>query len=216
MRFEEAARRLERLPDPLPDPPAALQPFAIVDGLPVPVDREGGTREAAVLVVVFPGPDGEPWTVLMERPAGDLRHAGEISFPGGAVEPGDESLSAAAMREAREEVGVDAVQCGLRIVGELGPVEVRVSGFRLHPIVAIADRRPYLEGDEREVSAVLEVPIASFLADAPIETVEEERGEWRLRYGAYPVAGYRVWGATARVLGQLGAVLSGEAERTSA
>ena len=210
MRFDEAVRRLERWPHPLPGPPAALQPFAIVDGSPVQVERAGETRDAAVLVVVFPGPDDEAWTVLMERPAGDLRHAGEISFPGGAVEPDDASIAAAAIREAREEVGIDAEQCGLRVVGELEPVEVRVSGFRLHPVVAIADRRPFLEGDAREVSAVLEVPMAAFLADAPIETFEEQRAGWRLRYGAYPVAGYRVWGATARVLGQLGAVLSDE------
>jgi len=51
------------------------------------------------------------------------------------------------------------------------------------------------------------VPVSAFLAGVPIEAVEEERGGWRLRYGAYPVAGYRIWGATARVLGQLGAVL---------
>ncbi len=212
MRFEDAVRRLERLPDPLPAPPAALQPFVLVGGRAVPVEPTGASRVAAVLVLLFPGPDGEAWTVLMERPAGDLRHAGEISFSGGAVEPDDPSIAAAAVREAREEVGIDEEQCGLRVIGELGPVDVRVSGFLLHPIVAVAQRRPHLEGDAREVSAVLEVPVAAFLSDETIEIVEEVRGGRRLRYGAYGVAGYRVWGATARVLGQLGAVLSATGE----
>ncbi len=207
MRFEDAVARLERLPDPLPDSPEALRPFAMLDGHPEPLEPGGGTREAAVLVLVYPGADGEAWTVLMERPAGDLRHAGEVSFPGGAVEPGDASMAEAAIREAREEVGLDPAQCGLRVLGELGPVDVRVSGFRLHPVIATSDRRPFLEGDAREVSAILEVPVSAFLAGVAIEAVEEERGGWRLRYGAYPVAGYRIWGATARVLGQLGAVL---------
>ena len=207
MRFEDAIARLERLPDPLPEPPEALRPFAVLDGRPEPLDAGTGTREAAVLVLLYPGADGEPWTVLTERPAGDLRHAGEVSFPGGAVEAADASVAQAAIREAHEEVGLDPAQCGLRVLGQLGPVEVRVSGFRLHPVVAAADRRPFLEGDAREVSAILEVPLRAFLAGAPIETVEEERAGWRLRYGAYPVAGYRIWGATARVLGQLGALL---------
>jgi 8-oxo-dGTP pyrophosphatase MutT (NUDIX family) len=207
MRFVDAVARLERLPDPLPDSPEALRPFAVLDGRPEPLESGGGTREAAVLVLLYPGADGEAWIVLTERPAGDLRHAGEVSFPGGAVEPEDASMAETAIREAREEVGLDPAQCGLRVLGELGPVDVRVSGFRLHPVVAASDRRPFLEGDAREVSAILEVPVSAFLAGVPIETVEEERGGWRLRYGAYPVAGYRIWGATARVLGQLGAVL---------
>ncbi len=207
MRFDDAVARLEQLPDPLPEPPEALRPMPVGDGSLLPRDLNPEPRDAAVLVLLYPGPDGEAWTVLTERPAGDLRHAGEVSFPGGAVEPLDASMAQAAIREAREEIGLDPAQCGMRVLGELGPVDVRVSGFRLHPVVAAADRRPFLEGDAREVSAILEVPIRAFLAGAPIETVEEERSGWRLRYGAYPVAGYRIWGATARVLGQLGAVL---------
>lgn len=210
MRFADAVARLERLPDPLPDPPEALRPLVVADGSARFRDDAVEGREAAVLVVVYPGPDGEPWTVLMERPTGDLRHSGEVSFPGGALEPADASVADAAIREAEEEVGLSAEQCGLRVLGVLDPVDVRVSGFRLHPVVALADRRPALEGDPREVAAVIEVPLRAFVAGAPIQVVEEERGGWHLRYGAYPVAGYRIWGATARVLGQLGAVLAGD------
>ena len=206
MRFEDAIARLERLPDPLPDAPAALRPALVTRTGPGPDDLTPATRDAAVLVLVYPGPDGEAWTVLMERPAGDLRHAGEVSFPGGAIEPGDASIAEAALREAQEEVGIDPEQCGLRVVGGLGPVEVRVSGFRLHPVLAVATRRPCLESDGREVAAIIEAPLSAFTEGA-IERVEETRGGWRLRFGAYPLAGYRVWGATARVLGQLAAIV---------
>jgi 8-oxo-dGTP pyrophosphatase MutT (NUDIX family) len=207
MRFEDAVVQLERLPDPLPEPTEALRPVAVRETEPVALDAGRGIRDAAVLVLLYPGPDGEPWTVLTERAAGQLRHAGEVSFPGGAVEPEDASMAETAIREAHEEVGLDPTQCGLRLLGQLGSVEVRASGFRLHPVMAAAARRPFLEGDEREVSAVLEVPLRAFMAGAPMVTVEEERSGWMLRYGAYSVAGYRIWGATARVLGQLAALL---------
>lgn len=212
MRFDDAVARLQRLPDPLPAPPAALDPRLEASAGTAPRDGIPGHREAAVLVLLYPGPDGEAWTVLTARPSGDLRHAGEVSFPGGAVEPGDESMAATALREAREEVGIEPSQCGLRLLGELGTVDVRVSGFRLHPVLAVAERRPSLARDAWEVSAILEVPVRHFAAGAPIEEVEEDRGGWHLRYGAYPVAGYRIWGATARVLGQLGAVLGRETD----
>jgi 8-oxo-dGTP pyrophosphatase MutT (NUDIX family) len=208
MRFAETIARLERLPEQLPEPPEALRPMLVVEGHPVSPDAGPEARDAAVLVLLYPGPDAEAWTVLTARPSGDLRHAGEVSFPGGAVEPGDHSITAAALREAREEVGLDPAQCGLRVLGELGPVDVRVSGFRLHPVLAAAERRPSLQRDPHEVSAIIEVPVRTFLVGAPITVVEEERSGWHLRYGAYPVGDYRVWGATARVLGQVGALLA--------
>ena len=62
--------------------------------------------------------------------------------------------------------------------------------------------------DRHEVASILLVAVRHFLPDAPIEIVEAERDGWRLRYGAYPVGGHQIWGATARVLGQLGAVLA--------
>lgn len=206
MRYEEAVRRISPLPATLPEPPGELAPYVEATGRagtrPVPA-----TRRAAVLVLVYPGPDGDAYVLLTERPAGDLRHAGEISFPGGAVEEGDGSLAAAALREAREEVGLDPEQAGVRVVGLLDAVDVRVSGFELVPVVCLAERRPELVADPREVAAIVEAPLEAFVAGSPIEIVDEVRAGWRLRYGAYHVAGHRVWGATARVLGQLGAIL---------
>ena len=84
-------------------------------------------------------------------------------------------------------------------------VDVRVSGFLLTPVVAVARRLPALVPDPREVASIVLAPISAFLPGAPIEIVEAARDGFRLRYGAYPVQGHHVWGATARVLGQLGA-----------
>lgn len=209
MRFEEVAERLARLPDPLPRAPAALDPVAVA-GQGQRLPRFPATppmRDAAGLVLLFPDAGGEAHLVLIRRPAGDYRHAGEISLPGGALEPTDADLEAAALREASEEVGLDSDAVGLQLIGRLAAVEVRVSSFRLMPVLALAERAPRLHPDAREVAAIIEPSVDHFLPAAPIEIVEVDRGGWRLRYGAYPADGLFVWGATARVLGQLGAVL---------
>jgi 8-oxo-dGTP pyrophosphatase MutT (NUDIX family) len=132
-----------------------------------------------------------------------------VALPGGAIEPEDGSAEAAAVREAHEEVGLDADAAGLTVLGQLGPVEVRVSGFRLVGVVAVAQTEPSLVADPWEVASILLPPADAFLPHAPIEVVELERDGWRLRYGAYPIEGARVWGATARLLAQLGGLLGG-------
>ena len=213
MRFDIARERLERLPDVLPPGPMALDPEVLATGANAPAWVRRGvdapSRDAAVLVLVYPDEAGEATLILTARPEGDLRHAGQVSFPGGAADPGDDFPDGTALREAEEEVGLDAEAAGVRIVGRLEVVDVRVSGFLLVPVVALAKRVPVLTPDPREVAAILRVPVRHFLPGAPIEIVEAERDGWRLRYGAFSVGEHHVWGATARVLGQLGAVLGG-------
>ena len=214
MRYAEAVARLGSLPDVLPAPPEALVPIRL-GGAPwkPPAEGEAAARPAAVLVLIAPDPAGEARVVLIERTSYDGHHSGEIAFPGGAAEPGDPDLKATALREANEEIGLDAAAVGLRIVGELEPFWIPVSNFRVTPIVAFADHVPAWRPDPREVARVIEAPLASFLPDAPITTIERDVREWRIRYGAYALEeiaeGPAVWGATARILGQLGAVLGG-------
>jgi 8-oxo-dGTP pyrophosphatase MutT (NUDIX family) len=210
----EARRRLTPIPTIRVAPPAEIEPRILlgrgaVAG--VPKMPTGATRSGAVLLLLYPGPDGEAFIPLTERPGGDMRHAGEVSLPGGAVEIG-ESNTDAALREAAEEIGLDPVESGLEVAGELAAVDVRVSGFRLVPVLAFASRAPEMRGDPREVAAVIEAPLAAFLPGAPIEMIEEERGGRMLRYGAFPVGRYRVWGATARILGHLGALIGADTE----
>ena len=91
--------------------------------------------------------------------------------------------------------------------GELEEFWIPVSGYRVTPVLAIAARRPHVIAAQDEVAEVLWAPVDAFLPDAPIEIVEttvDRSGDFPLRFGAYPVAGHRVWGATARILGQLG------------
>jgi 8-oxo-dGTP pyrophosphatase MutT (NUDIX family) len=212
MRFDAARGRLLHLPDPLPPARPDLEPVVLTPGPALEGRRRTSTRavrEAACLVLVYPDAVGEAHVVLLVRPDDGHIHAGQVALPGGAREPGDSFPEGTALREAAEEVGLDAVAAGGRTTGCLDTVDVRVSGFLMVPVLALAEREPILRADPREVADILRVPLRHFLPDAPFEIVEEERDGWHLRYGAFPVGEHRVWGATGRVLGQLGAVLGG-------
>jgi 8-oxo-dGTP pyrophosphatase MutT (NUDIX family) len=210
MRFDLARERLGRLPTPLPRPRSDIEARILTapDRSVVARAWPGPVRDAAALALVYPDGDGEARIVLMVRPDHDHVHAGQVALPGGKREPGDDFPAGTALREAAEEVGLDAAEAGVSVLGSLDPVDVRVSGFLLVPVVAVAAREPLLVADPHEVAALLRAPVRGFLPTAPVEVVEEERDGWRLRYGAFMVEGYRVWGATGRVLAQLGAVLA--------
>ena len=213
MNFERARDRLMVLPRELPQPPSQLEPSVLSQGSLPPGMRRAMTdpqRQAAALVLLYPAADGEAYVVLTVRPGGDHVHAGQVALPGGKRERGATFPEGTALREAREEVGLDVEAAGVTTLGVLETVDVRVSGFLMIPVLAVAIRAPSLVADEREVAELLTVPVSHFLPGAPIEMVDEERDGWQLRYGAFRVAGHRVWGATGRVLGQLGAVLASD------
>ena len=212
MRFDDAIVRLAGLPVPadLPEGPAALMPV-FTDGRLRPRLRPSTTaRPAAVLALLFPDEAGVARIVLTERRTYDGHHSGEVSLPGGKAEDGDADPAATALREAREEVGLDPDAAGVRVVGTLGEVFIPVSDFRITPIVAIADLAPDLTASEAEVARILTPQVSAFLPGAPIEIVERRIGDWPLRYGGYRIDGLHVWGATARILGQLGAILASD------
>ena len=171
------------------------------------LDSVGG-RPAGVLVLLYPDRDGVARVVLTERSSRNGHHSGEVSFPGGKAEAQDRDIAATALREALEEIGLDPAARGLRVLGALDRIRIPVSGFEVTPVVAVATGRPILTASPAEVARILEPPVNRFLPGAPITIVERTIGDWPLRYGAYDVDGRSVWGATAQILGQLGAVLA--------
>ena len=212
MRFADVVARLEPLPVELPAPADALMPV-IVGSLETrpprmpPPGRPG--RSAAVLVLLYPDSAGDTRVVLIERPTRDgQHHSGEVSFPGGKTEPEDADAVATALREAAEEVALDPAQAGVRVLGLLEPFWIPVSDFAVTPVVAVADRAPVLVASPDEVVRIVTPPVARFLPDAEVEIVERTVRDWPLRYGAYAIDGLSVWGATARVLSQLGRILA--------
>ena len=213
LRHAEAVARLASLPAVMPEPPAALMPLRLDTGEQRRLGITRGPEEArpaAVLVLIVPshdGPDADAEVVLIRRVDRGGHHSGDIALPGGRFEAGDADAAAAALREAAEEVGLDADAAGVRVIGELETFWIPISDYRVTPVLAIADRRPELTPAPDEVEAIVRAPLAAFLAGRP-DRAGGHRGE-RLPapFGAYPTNGLRVWGATARILGQLGAIL---------
>jgi len=207
MRFEAAVERLTAIPSPLPEGAPELMPVFSDGRLRPRLTPTATARSAAVLVLIVRGTAGDARLVLTERRTYDGHHSGEVSFPGGKAEPSDADPAATALREAQEEIGLDADAAEVRVIGALGEVFIPVSDFRITPVVGIADGQVALTPSETEVARILTPPIDAFLPGAPIEIVERTIGDWPLRYGGYRIDGLHVWGATARILGQLGAVL---------
>lgn len=160
---------------------------------------QGMSREpvpAAVLIAVV-GMPGNPAIVLTRRTANLENHAGEVSLPGGRMEPGDASPKDAALRETFEEIGLAPEK--VEILGSLPPYDT-VSGFRVVPYVGWVEPPVSFSADPREVEEVFMLPLCVLL----------DRERWRREYVAIgdvsreflilDYEGRRIWGATARIL----------------
>ena len=158
------------------------------------------SRQAAALLLLYPHEHETGAAVaLTVRASGLARHPGQISLPGGATDPG-ETLAQAALREAAEEIGVDPAS--VRVLGELTPVHVLVSGFTLHPIVGITDRRPDFQPAPDEVQEILEVSLDDLRDASRIRQGTRIREGVAVEYPYFDLLGHQVWGATAMVLGE--------------
>lgn len=163
-----------------------LDDSAAADTLPTP---------AAVLVAVTDRP--LPGLILTRRTDTLRRHAGQVAFPGGRIDPQDDGAIDAALREAQEEIGLDPRQVEL-----VGPADRyrTITGFEVQPVVGVIPPDLVFTPEPGEVAAVFEVPLAFVLDPANhVEMALEWQGRDR-RYYEIGWSGHRIWGATAAML----------------
>jgi 8-oxo-dGTP pyrophosphatase MutT (NUDIX family) len=209
MELRELEEKLRgRLAGTLPGIAAQLRfvPLPSVRGW-EPGQYPADTRQAAALLLLYPA-DGGVGVPLTVRAGHLARHAGQISLPGGATDPG-ETIAAAALREASEEIGVDPAS--VRVLGELTPVHVIVSGFTLHPVVGVTDVRPSFQAAPGEVEEILEVSLDDLRDASRIRQGTRIREGVAIEYPYFDLLGHQVWGATAMVLGEFICLLQDQA-----
>lgn len=189
------------LSQPLPGPEAQYRMAHVArQGV---VNIPDTSRQAGVLALFYPQQDD--WhIVLIERVTNpNDRHSGQVSFPGGRHDSTDLSLSATALREAEEEVGVSANH--INLIGELTNLYIPVSNYNVHPFVGFTSYTPTFQPEEKEVHSILEVPFEVFLRTETIRTchlsINEQITLRNVPY--YHINNKTVWGATAMMLSEL-------------
>jgi 8-oxo-dGTP pyrophosphatase MutT (NUDIX family) len=201
----DALRR--RLSGPLPGLEAQLRMAPRPLMRPDP-SLEPGLRPAAALLLIYPRDD--VWHVPLTVRGSSLRHhTGQVSLPGGRIDHPGESVEDAALREAYEEIGV--IPTDVEILGRLTSIPVIVSGHLLQPVLGVAAERPAFIIAADEVERLIELPVSRLLEPDAVAWEERVRmipphGVMNVPY--FEVDGARVWGATAMILSEFGALLA--------
>jgi 8-oxo-dGTP pyrophosphatase MutT (NUDIX family) len=169
-------------------------------------------KRAAVLVPVFIR-DDVPHLLLTKRTEAVEHHKGQISFPGGGEEPGDEDLLATALRETYEELGLEPA--GVEVWGRLDEIETVVSGFAITPYVGFIPQLVALRPNPNEIDEVVAVALPVFLDPSRVRT-ERVMHDGRPRELLYYDCGSNVvWGATARIIHGMVQLLAAERPESS-
>lgn len=158
----------------------------------------GDPVRAAVLVLMYPQRE-RTCVVLIKRNEYDGPHSAQVSFPGGAWEEGDGSLENTALRETREELGI---QEEIEILGSLTPLHIPVSNFLVSPFVGCMARTPVFRPDASEVQFVIETPLTELMDPGKRDSERLVRHGTSIEAPFYRIGTEKVWGATAMMLSE--------------
>jgi 8-oxo-dGTP pyrophosphatase MutT (NUDIX family) len=164
---------------------------------------QAGTRRAAVVMLLCRKENH--WQLpLALRPATLSSHGGQIGLPGGVIERGETS-AAAALRELQEELGIDPAR--VKLIGQLSPLNIFVSGFLVEPWLACLDGPPLFTASPFEVAEILEVPLAHLLDRRQMGRYHRQARGVRFTAPTLCFEDHCIWGATAMMLGELMSLL---------
>lgn len=164
-------------------------------------------KKAGVLIYLYEA-DGEIILPFIRRVSNNSVHSGQIAFPGGRREEEDADMIATALREAREEVGIDPFT--VRVLGPITDVYTHPSHTLVTPVVGIGQGRPIYRRQPEEVDEILEIKLSDLLNPAHLRRRDiEVRGGWLRAVPCVEVAEVVIWGATACMLSELAWIISG-------
>ncbi len=157
-------------------------------------------KRAGVLALFYPVED-QPHVVLMKRNTYPGVHSGQISFPGGRLEPEDADLTETALRETEEEIGVD--RSSIRVLGLLSKVFIPPSNFLVQPVMGFLDHRPEFVPHDHEVDELLELPMSSFTNPQNLRATRVDVRGFKVDVPAFHINGNIIWGATAMMMSEI-------------
>jgi len=202
MDFLPFTERLEvRLQKPLPGTSAQVKMSSMMRirelmSFIVPND----TKQSSVLLLLYPH-ESSIWLVLMLRPIYNGIHSGQVSLPGGKYEDGDDSLIFTALREAKEEIGIDPIE--VQILGQLTELFIPPSNFLVTPIVGFIHYRPEFSANSKEVAKIIEIRLMDLFDE---RNIREKKIRLPLGFSiktpCYVIDDVIIWGATAMILSE--------------
>ncbi len=188
------------LAKPLPGEKAQKKMLPRGRSLEVSESDLGQTKESAVLLLFFPE-NNELQLCLMLRPSHMKHHAGQFCFPGGQFEKTEHESSAVALRETKEEIGIEPKE--IEILGYLSDIYVHVSKFFIHPVVGFIAQKPDFKINKSEVEQVITVPLKHFFNTELIGTEITNSKLGEIEVPCYKIDGNIIWGATAMMISEL-------------
>lgn len=164
--------------------------------------NQNSAKRAGVLSLFYPSEDFETRLILILRKTYHGVHSAQVGFPGGKLEPEDQNIQDAALRETEEEVGVP--RSAISVLKQLSEIYIPPSNFFVQPFLGITSQSPKFVPEEKEVEALIEVNLRDFMDDLNIttQTLSTSYAE-SIEVPAFQLNGHIVWGATAMMLNEV-------------
>jgi len=157
------------------------------------------SRKAGVLILLYPK-NQELFVAFIQRTEYNGPHSGQISFPGGKSENPDKDIIDTALRESKEEIGIEPEK--VNIFGQLTPLHIPISNFMVYPVIGRYDITPNFKIDPTEVKEVIEIKLTDLLNPSSCTTKEFTYGDLSFLAPIYNPYGLVIWGATAMILSE--------------